>query len=82
MLKKQYKATDVCPSVLGLGMMRLPKAREGSEAVSYTHLAGRRSGAVSFRSGLRRGWDLHSCRKRFLPEWGGAALRSCIEERG
>ena len=33
MLKKQYKATDVCPSVLGLGMMRLPKAREGSEDI-------------------------------------------------
>ncbi len=33
MLKKQYKFTDTCPSVLGLGMMRLPKAREGSEDI-------------------------------------------------
>ena len=33
MLKKQYKSTDTCPSVLGLGMMRLPKAREGSEDI-------------------------------------------------
>lgn len=33
MLTKRFKDTDKTPSVLGLGMMRLPKAEEGSETI-------------------------------------------------
>ncbi len=33
MFKRQYKDTEVFTSLLGLGMMRLPKAKEGSEEI-------------------------------------------------
>ena len=39
MLKKQFKNTNTIPSVLGLGMMRLPKAKAGSEDIDRAKAA-------------------------------------------